>query len=376
MTAINDIETPTLLLDIDKFKKNCEFMKEKAASLGVALRPHLKTGKCAEFAALQMTSPEGPATVSTLLEAENFFACGVKDMIYAVGIAPSKFPRVAALIRKGADLKVITDNVYTAEALSRFCAENDISIPVLIEIDCDGHRSGVKPDSALLLEVAAAVKAPAKLVGILTHAGDSYKCFGEAACLKAQENERDSMVLAAGRLKDAGCSLAIISAGSTPTARFARDWTGVTEVRCGVYSVYDLVMAGLGVCTADDIALSLLVEVIGHQAEKGWIITDGGWMALSRDRGTASQPVDQGYGLVCDLDGHPVEDLIVSSANQEHGIISSRSGKPLPADKYPVGTKFRILPNHACAMAAQHPQYFVIKDGVLQDVWKRFYGWQ
>jgi D-serine deaminase-like pyridoxal phosphate-dependent protein len=271
---------------------------------------------------------------------------------------------------------VITDNVYTAEALSRFCAENDISIPVLIEIDCDGHRSGVKPDSALLLEVAAAVKAPAKLVGILTHAGDSYKCFGEAACLKAQENERDSMVLAAGRLKDAGCSLAIISAGSTPTARFARDWTGVTEVRCGVYSVYDLVMAGLGVCTADDIALSLLVEVIGHQAEKGWIITDGGWMALSRDRGTASQPVDQGYGLVCDLDGHPVEDLIVSSANQEHGIISSRSGKALPADKYPVGTKFRILPNHACAMAAQHPQYFVVKDGVLQEVWKRFYGWQ
>ena len=62
-------------------------------------------------------------------------------------------------------------------------------------------------------------------------------------------------------------------------------------------------MAGLKVCTIDQIALSLLVEVTGHQKEKGWVITDGGWMALSRDRGTAAQAVDQGYGLVCDIDG-------------------------------------------------------------------------
>jgi D-serine deaminase-like pyridoxal phosphate-dependent protein len=376
MTSIQDIQTPALLLDLDKFEKNCAFMKDKAKKLNVVLRPHLKTGKCWNFAKIQMTSAAGPATVSTLLEAEYFFDCGVRDMIYAVGITPAKLPRAASLIRRGADLKVLVDNVFTAREISRFCQENKISIPVLIEIDCDGHRSGVKPDSALLLDIAAALKAPAKFAGILTHAGDSYKCYGEEACLKAQENERDSLVFAANRLKDAGYPAAIISAGSTPTARFARDWTGVTEVRCGVYSVFDLVMAGLGVCTADDIALSLLVEVIGHQEEKGWVITDGGWMALSRDRGTAAQPVDQGYGLVCDLTGKPVDDLIVSSANQEHGIISSRSGKPLPADKYPVGTKFRILPNHACAMAAQHPQYFVIKDGKLKEIWKRFYGWQ
>jgi D-serine deaminase-like pyridoxal phosphate-dependent protein len=76
----------------------------------------------------------------------------------------------------------------------------------------------------------------------------------------------------------------VISVGSSPTAHFARDLTGVTEVRAGVFVFFDLVMAGLGVCSLDDIALSVLTTVIGHQREKGWIIVDAGWMAMSRDR--------------------------------------------------------------------------------------------
>lgn len=63
------------------------------------------------------------------------------------------------------------------------------------------------------------------------------------------------------------------------------------------------------------------------------------------------------------------------SANQEHGIIASRSGKKIKAEDVPVGTRFRILPNHACAMAAQHPQYYVVNDGKITEVWERFYGW-
>lgn len=375
MMQLSTIQTPALLLDLPKFEHNCNAMKDRMRNLHVVLRPHLKTGKSRQFAERQMTSREGPATVSTLLEAEKFFGYGVKDLIYAVGIAPSKFDRVAKLIKAGCDLKIILDNVVVAQKFSAYCKEHGVRIPVLIEIDCDGHRSGVHADSSLLLEIAAALTDGAELVGVLTHAGDSYKCYGEEACQKAQENERDSLVLASERLRKAGYPISIVSAGSTPTATFGKDWTGVTEVRCGVYSLQDLVMAGLGVCKVEDIALSLLVEVIGHQEEKGWVICDGGWMALSRDRGTAAQPVDQGYGVVCDIHGNPIEDLIVVSANQEHGIIASRSGKKIKAEDVPVGTRFRILPNHACAMAAQHPQYFVVKGGEITEVWDRFYGW-
>lgn len=84
-----------------------------------------------------------------------------------------------------------------------------------------------------------------------------------------------------------------------------------TELRAGVYVFFDLFQAGVGICKPEDIAISLLVTVIGHQMEKGWVITDGGWMALSRDRGTANQKVDQGYGLVCDIDGKIIDGLWV-----------------------------------------------------------------
>jgi D-serine deaminase-like pyridoxal phosphate-dependent protein len=138
----------------------------------------------------------------------------------------------------------------------------------------------------------------------------------------------------------------------------------------------DLVMAGLGVCSIDDIAVSVLATVLGHQAEKGWIIVDAGWMALSHDRGTSKQNIDQGYGKVCDLNGVPVGDLNVLDANQEHGIIGDRLGNPVDLSRFPLGTQLRILPNHACAAAAQHSHYYVVRSGeTVEALWERFGGW-
>jgi D-serine deaminase-like pyridoxal phosphate-dependent protein len=124
------------------------------------------------------------------------------------------------------------------------------------------------------------------------------------------------------------------------------------------------------------VLLEMLTTVLGHQPEKGWIINDAGWMALSRDRGTARQKVDQGYGKVCDIDGNPIENLNVLDTNQEHGIIGDRSDHSPDLSKFPVGTMLRILPNHACATAAQHSCYHVVRKGlVVEAIWERFNGW-
>jgi D-serine deaminase-like pyridoxal phosphate-dependent protein len=168
-----------------------------------------------------------------------------------------------------------------------------------------------------------------------------------------------------------------VSVGSTPTALSAAKLDGVTEVRAGVYALFDLVMANVGVCTPQDIALSVLTTVIGHQAEKGWTIVDAGWMAMSRDRGTQRQKVDYGYGAVGDVDGNLIDGLVLTGANQEHGIVSRRDGKVDPdmVRWLPVGTRLRILPNHACATGAQFPEYQTITaQGVVQQ-WRRFDGW-
>ena len=205
----------------------------------------------------------------------------------------------------------------------------------------------------------------------MTHGGGSYDAAGDEQLAAHAEMERAGAVDAARALRSAGFACPVVSVGSTPTALSARDLSGVTEVRAGVYVFQDLVMAGLGVCAVDEIGVSVLASVIGHQSERGWLITDAGWMALSRDRGTQSQAVDQGYGLVV---GH--EDLVVISANQEHGIIADRHGRRLDPAHFPIGTLLRILPNHACATAAQHDRYHVKDMGdVIGDVWPRFGGW-
>jgi D-serine deaminase-like pyridoxal phosphate-dependent protein len=376
MTTLTQPETPALLLDEAQMDRNIERMRSQLRKLGVAFRPHVKTNKSIEVARRLMETPEGPITVSTLLEAEYFAEHGVQDILYAVCIAPNKLDHVAALQARGVRLSLILDSMETARILATRHTERGQQFDVLIEIDSDGHRSGLKPDAPEVVEIGKYLQAAGITVkGVMTHAGSSYDCPTTEGIRAMAEQERAAVVLAAGRLRAAGIACPVVSVGSTPTALFAEQLDGVTEVRAGVFVFFDLVMAGLNVCRLDEIAVSVLATVIGHRPDKGWTLLDAGWMAMSRDRGTAKQRVDQGYGLVCDLDGRPLEDFILVGANQEHGIMARRSGAvggPLP----PVGTQLRILPNHACSTAAQFGQYRVIGPArTVTATWPRFSGW-
>ncbi len=240
----------------------------------------------------------------------------------------------------------------------------------------DGHRSGLKPTDPLLVKVAAALRDGAWLCGILTHAGDSYNAKTSEEIRRAAREEVAAANLAARTLHEAGFPVDIVSVGSTPTMCFSEAAPGITEYRSGVGTFFDLVMSGLSVCTPEDISVSVLVSVIGHQREKGWVITDGGWMAMSRDRGTASQKVDCGYGLVCDVSGRLMPEYFVSGANQEHGIISRRDGGPISEEDFPLDMRLRILPNHACPTCAAFDAYCVTRDNeTVFARWPRFNHW-
>jgi D-serine deaminase-like pyridoxal phosphate-dependent protein len=375
--ALSRLDTPALILDEARMLRNVARLRAHLDGLGVTLRPHLKTVKSVDAARRILKDGTGPATVSTLREAEVFAEAGVRDITYAVGIAPSKLDRVLAIRARGCDLAVVLDNADQARAVVEASRRSGDRIPAYVEIDSDGHRSGLAPADPELAPIGRIlVEGGAELRGVLTHAGESYGAVGADALAAFAELERQGAVTAAETLRAAGLPCPVVSVGSTPTAHFARDLTGVTEVRAGVFTLFDLVMAGIGVCTTDDIALSVLTGVIGHQRDRGWIITDAGWMAMSRDRGTANQAVDQGYGVVCDVEGKVMDDLIVRGANQEHGIIAVRPGSTATLPDLPVGTLLRILPNHACATAAQFPGYEVIPaDGGPLAHWPRFGGW-
>ena len=372
------LQTPCLIVDEAKMKRNIARLSDHAKHLGVLLRPHLKTTKSIDAARYVLKDGNGPATVSTLAEAEQFSKAGIKDILYGVGIALNKIDRVLDLHRDGCRLIVLLDNIAQATAIAEASRQSGIAIPAMIEIDSDGHRSGLIPTDADLLEVGKILhEGGAELVGVLTHAGESYTVVGAEAQSKFSEMERKGVVDAAEALRAAGLPCPVVSIGSTPSAHAAKHLDGVTEMRAGVYVFFDLFMTGIEVCTVDDIALSVLTTVIGHQEKRGWIIIDAGWMAMSRDRGTANQAVDQGYGLVCDVDGNILPDLMVINANQEHGVIAVRPGSNGVLPELPVGTFLRILPNHACATAAQHGGYNVIPESEGAELmrWERVGGW-
>jgi D-serine deaminase-like pyridoxal phosphate-dependent protein len=375
---LRDVETPVLVLDQQRMEANIKRMRDQLARLGVAFRPHVKTSKSIDVVRRTIGAPSGPITVSTLKEAEYFAGYGFTDILYAVGITPNKLQHVFDLRARGVALKVILDNVEMAEALAAAALQRGASLEVMIEIDCDGHRSGVQPGSDALLQIAQRL-ADGRLTlhGVITHAGSSYGCTSTAEIAAMARQERDAAVACAQQLRQHGFSCPAVSVGSTPTAYFADDLTGVSEVRAGVFVFGDLVMSGLGVVRPQDIAVSVLTSVVGHQRDRGWTIVDAGWMAMSRDRGTSRQRVDQGYGVVCTLQGEILADLIMVDANQEHGVIAHRSGDPKQAPELPVGTLLRILPNHACATSAQHDRYHVVNGSGLQvdDVWPRLQGW-
>ncbi|WP_030755663.1 DSD1 family PLP-dependent enzyme [Streptomyces sp. NRRL F-5135] len=379
--TLSDPDTPFAVVDVHKARRNINRLAARADQLGVTLRPHVKTSKSLDVAALLHDGTPCPVTVSTLAEAEAFADGGYTDITYAVGIDPHKLPRVIALLRRGIALRVLLDSREQAQFVADTAREAAIAIPAQIEIDCDGHRGGLKSDAPELTEIGHVLHEAGCLDGVLTHAGESYFAYGAAERRLAAENERGTAVAAAERLRAAGLPVRTVSVGSTPTAHAAEDLTGVTELRAGNYVFFDLVMAGLGVCGVDDLALSVVVTVIGHRPEYGWILTDGGWMAMSRDRGTAAQAEDQGYGLVTDLAGRLIPQLLMSAASQEHGTLTARDGADLP--DLPIGTRLRILPNHACATAAQHQGYHVTDSSpnstapapAIEAFWPRVTGW-
>ena len=375
------LSTPAAVLDHQRLQHNIARLQRRMDALGVRLRPHVKTSKSWPVVQAQLAAGAQGITVSTLKEATQFAAHGVTDITYAVGIAPAKLAQVLALRRQGVGLKILTDNATTAQAIADFGRAHGEAFEVLIEIDTDSHRSGIPPEADELLAVGRALhEGGMVLTGVLTHAGGSYACSTPAALQAIAEQERAGCVRAAERLRQAGLPCPVVSVGSTPTALSAQRLDGVTEVRAGVYVFFDLVMCNVGVCTPDDVALSVLTTVIGHQRDKGWALVDAGWMAMSRDRGTQDQAIDYGYGQVCDLQGVPIAGCTVSGANQEHGIVSfgATAGEVAGVDiaaRLPVGTLLRILPNHACATAAQFGSYQLVEGSGPGAEWPRFSGW-
>jgi D-serine deaminase-like pyridoxal phosphate-dependent protein len=162
--------------------------------------------------------------------------------------------------------------------------------------------------------------------------------------------------------------------GSTPTILHAKHLAGVTEARCGVYALWDLAQASRGMCSLDDIAVTVLATVVSHNRQGGCVIIDAGALALSKDIGANKFMPAAGYGLICEAaSAKPLTPLSVTQVHQEHGTVDVPN--PLWFERLPIGAQVRVMPNHTCITCAAYDIYHVIVDGRVTDEWGRINGW-
>ena len=375
--TLDDLPTPALILDRAVLRRNLKRMSERLRQAGVALRPHLKTAKSVQVGRMAVEGHDGRITVSTLAEARYFAAGGFKDILYGVGIIPAKLAAIAELRRQGVNLRVVTDNLSVARSIAE-AAKGGETFSVFIEIDSGGGRAGLPfPGLPGLLDIARVLDgAPGiELAGVMTHAGHSYHQSTPDGIAAVAEQERLAIVTAAEKIRAVGIPGPIVSGGSTPTATWSRDFTGITEMRPGVYVFNDLDQALIGSCGPEDLALSVLASVIGHYPHRNQMLVDAGALALSKDISAQEFQPKVGYGTIADA---PSKDMAVIECSQEHGFVASAD--PMPYGNMPIGTRVRILPNHACITAAAYDKYYVVDSDLdggksIVDVYDRINGW-
>jgi len=371
---LSELPTPALVLDVARVRRNAERMQTRVEQMCARLRPHIKTHKCVEVARLQ-TSARSPAlTVSTLAEARWFAARGFTDLTYAVPIEPGKFAAAIELARECERLALITDDADISAQLNAEARAENVKLDLFLKVDCGYHRCGVEPETPEAFEIPRRIADASHLrfAGILTHAGHSYHSRSLEELRSLARHERDVMVEFAAALRGADIAVPVVSIGSTPTISTVEHLEGVDEARPGNYIFFDAFQATLGSCRFEDCALTVLASVVHRDRTRRKVVIDAGAIALSKDRGAVDADPACGYGRVLDPEGLDLN-LRVSSLSQEHGIIDALDDALF--DQLKVGTRLRILANHSCLTAAQHPHYNVLEAGRIVDRWQIQRGW-
>lgn len=351
------LDTPALLVDLDRLDANIAWMADRARSGGLALRPHAKTHKSAQIAKRQLAAGAVGITVSKLDEAEALVDGGVTAQILLAFqiVAAPKLERAVRLASR-VPLTVAVDSAEGAASLAAVARSAGLLIDVWIEIDSGLLRAGVLPADAPALARAIDGLEGIRLSGMFTHAGQSYGAGSPAEVESIAGIETRSVVDAAVATRAIGIPVETVSAGSTPTARFLRADAGLTEMRPGTYVFYDELQIALGTTTAAHCALSIAATVVSRPTPDRAVI-DAGSKTLGLDRGAHSINLLTEYGRVLDTDGALVR------LSEEHGVLS------IPGDSIlGIGDRIRIVPNHVCSATNLGRRYYGLRGRDVVEV--------
>jgi D-serine deaminase-like pyridoxal phosphate-dependent protein len=352
------VETPHVLIDGAKTMRNIEKMAAIAERNGVALRPHVKTHKIPRIARAQVEAGAAGITVAKVSEAEVMADAGLEDVFIAYPLGTdSKIRRAVELRQKLKNLIIGVDSLEGARRLS--AAAEDHVLEVRLEVDTGLRRTGIAYDEAVELALEIDTFANLDLSGIYTYRGAVLDGSPTLDREKAGLEEGDLMISLANRMRERGIGVRDVSLGSTPTAEYAAEVEGVTEIRPGTYVFYDRMQARLGACSLEECAATVVCTVVSRPREDLAVI-DGGSKTFATDVQPGIEPLNlEGFGHVA---GHPGATL--ERLTEEHGMLAVTGGHDLK-----VGDTLRIIPNHVCSTVNLHDAvYLVGESGAVEEV--------
>jgi D-serine deaminase-like pyridoxal phosphate-dependent protein len=342
--TIDDLDTPAVLIDLDRMEANLRRAQDYADAHGLKLRPHIKTHKIPELARRQLELGAAGITCQKLGEAEAMADAGIGDILLTFNLlGRSKMQRLVALARR-VRLSVTLDNAVVASELDSAMREAGLVLPVLIECDTGAERCGVQtPDEAIELARLLAGLEGLRLEGLMT-----YPARGQVPVTAAWLGD------AVAGLKAAGIEPTVVSTGGSPDLYRAHEVAVATEHRPGTYIYHDRDQAraslGLEVC-----AMSVLATVVSRPTD-GRAILDAGSKTLSSD----ALGLD-GFGLITEY-----PQLVLAKFSEEHGHVDCSASNARPR----IGERVTIIPNHACAVTNLHDRVYGVRDGRVERMFQ------
>lgn len=356
MTAITDLETPALVVDLDRMERNLDRVAGYARSHGLALRPHIKTHKSPLLARAQLDRGAAGLTCATPFEAEIMATVADDLLVMYPPVGPQRAGRLARVAARVGKLTVALDSETAARELSRAARDAGSTVHVLVELDAGMHRVGLPSphDAVRLATLVSGLRG-------LVFAGIAFYPGHVRAHVDEQEEQLGALSRFVASVREtftrAGLSVPVVSAGSTPTLFATHRVEGVTEMRPGTYIFNDRTTAEIGACGWEDCALMVLATVVST-AVPGQAVIDAGTKALGREpmRGGSAD----GFG--CLRDDHAV---VVRSMSEEHGILDLSGTTWRPR----VGDRVHVIPNHVCVAVHLADLVYGTRDSAVVSSW-------
>jgi D-serine deaminase-like pyridoxal phosphate-dependent protein len=354
----DEIPTPALLLDLDRFERNLERMAAHVRAAGKRIRPHAKTHRCPEIARRQVAAGALGVACAKLGEAEVMARAGVRGLLITTEVvAPSAIRRLTRLVAEAPDTMVVVDNAENVEALARVAAEDRVRLDVLVDIDVGGRRTGAQPgDAAVALGRAVTRHASLRLRGLQGYAGHCAHVIGWAQRREASHKAMAPLMDTRARFEAAGLPVEIVAGGSTGTYDIDVELPGLTELQSGSYCVMDVDYRRIGGRSGEvnrdfEMALTVATTVVSVPTVDRAMV-DGGLKAFSTDKAFPPEAVERPgveYGF----------------AGDEHGRLTITDPSRAPR----LGERIEFFPPHCDPTINLYDRVWCVRGPKVEAVW-------